>query len=453
MSNRFTRYWNLHKIPILLALLSAVFYYVFAYHLDRSDFIKLITLFAALFFICLRLVRFEKFNLKFLAIVGVIFRLLFIMAEPNLSQDFYRFVWDGHLVSQFVSPYLLSPDSLMQQGVQTIPNSEVLHNGMGELSAQHFSNYPPLNQLFFAIAALIGGQSLFASVLVMRLSIILFDLGILYFGRKLLKNLNRSPHLIFWYFLNPLVIIELTGNLHFEGVMLFFFVLALYLISTKKWLFSTVPYAFSIGIKLVPLMFLPLFWKQFGIKKSVIFYLLTGLITVSLFLPFFSPELVPNYSKTVGLWFSNFEFNAGIYNAIKYIAVQMDAKPWELIKTYGKITQVATIVVILLFSFFRSNEKLPVLVSSMMWVLTFYYFITPTVHPWYIIFLVVLSLFTEYRFPIIWSAAATLSYFAYSNADFQENLWLLAVEYISVLGFMVYEFVKLGKLKLIFRNN
>ena len=453
MSNPLIRYWKLHKIPILLALLSCIFYYVFAYQLIRTDFVKLITLFAALFFICLRLVRFEKWNLRFLAVWGVIFRLIFLMAEPNLSQDYFRFIWDGHLVSQFQNPYLLSPDALIEQSSQLIPNAELLHQNMGSLSAQHYSNYPPVNQLFFALAAFFGGQSIFNSILFMRLSIILADLGILYFGRKLLKNLNQSPHLIFWYFLNPLVIIELAGNLHFEGIMLFFFIWALYLISIKKWMVAALPYAFSICVKLVPLLFLPLFLKYFGIKKSTLFYTLIVMICILFFIPFYSSEFIGNYSDTVGLWFSNFEFNAGIYNLVKYTAVQLDAKPWELIKTYGTITQVLTVLVILALTFLRKNEKLPVLAGSMLWALSFYYYITPTVHPWYIIFPVLLCLFTEYRFPIIWSAASTLSYFAYSMADFQENMWLLTLEYFCVFGFMLYEIVKLGKLKLIFRNN
>ncbi len=32
-----------------------------------------------------------------------------------------------------------------------------------------------------------------------------------------------------------------------------------------------------------------------------------------------------------------------------------------------------------------------------------------------------------------------LSYFAYSQAGFQENLWLVAVEYVVVIGMMGYE--------------
>ena len=441
MPTRFITYWKLHQVSLLLALLSLAFYYTFAYHLERTDFIKLLTLFTALFFLCYKLIQFEKWNFKLLLSVGIIFRLVFLITEPQLSQDFYRFIWDGELVNHFMNPYLMVPNSLIEQADLAIVNAQELYNGMGSLSAKHFSNYPPLNQLLFAIATSFGGKTILGSVIAMRLIIIFADIGIVYFGRKLLKNINQSPHLIFWYFLNPLVIIELTGNLHFEGVMLFFFVWALYLLSIHKWQWAAVVYACSISVKLVPLLFLPLFLTHFKFKKSILFYAIVGLTTLLLFAPFYSSEFISNYSKTIGLWFSNFEFNAGLYNAIKQIAIQFDAKPWELIKTYGKITPIATIIAVFLFTFLRKNQKLPVLITSMLWVLTLYYFMSATVHPWYIIFLVLLTVFTKYRFALVWSAAIVLSYFAYSIADFKENLWLLAIEYIAVFTFLIYELV------------
>lgn len=441
MPNSFTTYCKLHKVALLLALLSLAFYYIFAYHLDRTDFIKLLFLFAAAFFICFKLIQFEKWNFKFLLIAGILFRLVFLFAEPNLSQDYFRFIWDGQLVSHFLNPYVQVPNTLIEQSDLVIANAIELHDGMGDLSASHFSNYPPLNQLIFALAALLGGKSILGSIVVMRLLIIGADLGILYFGRKLLKNINKSPHLIFWYFLNPLVLIELTGNLHFEGVMLFFFVWALYLLSVHKWQWAAVVYACSISIKLVPLMFLPLFLKHFNFRKSILFYVVVGATSLLLLAPFYSAEFIANYSKTIGLWFSNFQFNAGIYSAVKEVAIQFDAKPWELIKTYGRITPILTIIAVLLLTFLRKNQRLPILISSMLWVLTLYYFMSATVHPWYVIFLVVLALFTEYRFPIMWSAVIILSYFAYSVTDFKENGWLLAFEYISVYTFIIYEIV------------
>lgn len=430
-----------------MAFISLCFYYTFAYHLDRTDFPKLLALFAALFFLCYKLVQFEKWNFKFLLAIGILFRLVFLFVEPNLSQDFYRFIWDGQLVSNFINPYIEVPNNLITQDGLVIANAQELYNGMGGLSAKHFSNYPPLNQLIFGISAVLGGKSILATVITMRGFIILADIGILYFGRKLLKNLNRSPHLIFWYFLNPLVLVELTGNLHFEGVMLFFFVWSIYLLSVQKWQWAAVIMACSISVKLVPLLFLPLFLKHFRFKKSILFYLIIGITSFVLFAPFYSSEFITNYSKTIGLWFSNFEFNAGLYNGIKKIAIQFDVKPWELIKTYGKITPTITIVTVLLFTFLRKNEKLTVLLSSMLWVLTLYYLISATVHPWYVIFLVVLTAFTKYKFALIWSAAIVLSYFAYSIADFKENLWLIAIEYISVFAYIICEIVMLRNKK------
>lgn len=432
---------KLHKVSLILAFLSLVFYYTFAYYLQRTDFIKLLTLFVALFFFCFKLIQFEKLNFRFLLGIGIIFRLIFLCAEPNLSQDFYRFIWDGHLVSSGANPYLQSPDELMQNMVSMIPNAKALYEGMGSLSARHYSNYPPLNQLLFALAALIGGKSMFGSLVVMRSIIILGDIGIFYFGRKLLKKLNRSPHLIFWYFLNPLVIVELTGNLHFEGVMLFFFILSMFLLSIDKWKTAGVVMACSISIKLVPLLFLPLFFKYLGWKKSIIFYTIIGITSIVLFLPFNTPEFIDNYSKTLKLWFSNFEFNASIYNIAKKTAIHFNAKPWEFIKEYGKIIPLITIATVGLFTFLPKRYDLNRVIWSMMWVLTIYYFMSTTVHPWYGIFLVLLSVFTTYRYAIIWSAAIVLSYFAYSQSDFKENLWLLTIEYIAVYGFIIYEIV------------
>jgi hypothetical protein len=235
--------------------------------------------------------------------------------------------------------------------------------------------------------------------------------------------------------------------------MLFFFIWSIGLLFKKKWLLAAIVYALSISIKLVPLLFLPLFIKYFGAKKSILFYGVVGVTTVLLVLPFHSPDLADNYMQTIGLWFSNFEFNAGLYNAIKKVAVNFDAKPWELIKVYGKITPIMVIAAVAIFTFFRDNKKISTLLTSMLWVLSLYYFLSATVHPWYIIFLVLLSLFTEFRFPLVWSLVIVLSYWAYSNEGFKENYWLLFIEYFAVYGFLAYEIVRLHNKKLLFSNN
>jgi len=279
-------------------------------------------------------------------------------------------------------------------------------------------------------------------MIAMRLTVILADLGVLYFGRKLLQNLNKANHMAFWYFLNPLVIIELTGNLHFEGVMLFFFVWALYLISKNKWLWATPFYAISIMVKLMPILFLPIFIRYFGFKKSVVFYTLIILGCVALLLPFYSPVFIDNYAETVGLWFSNFEFNASIYNVVKKIGVTYyEAKPWELIDSYGSMLKKAVIVIVLLITFLRKNGKLEDVITSIVFALATYYFLSSTVHPWYVVFLLGFAIFTNYRFPLVWSCTIILSYYAYSNPDYKENLWLLAIEYILVIGFFIYEMI------------
>lgn len=453
MYKRVISYWNLHRIPILIAILSILLYWSFAYQLQRPDYIKLLTLYAALFFCCFKLIQFEKWNYRFLLAAGLMFRLVFLLAVPNLSQDYFRFLWDGGLLSQGINPYLFSPDQLMADPAFQMPNATELHQGMGELSARHYSNYPPFNQFFFYLGKILGGNSIIGGVIALRMLIIAGEIGVFFLGRKLLRRINRSPHLIAWYFLNPLVIIELTGNLHFEGLMLCFFMAALNLLSLGKHIGSAVFYALSVALKLIPLLVLPVFIRYPDWKKGVIYTSLVVLGTLLCFIPVYSPEFTSNYTATLGLWFSNFEFNAGIYNLVKGMAIEFGAKPWKLIKAYGNIIPYLIIGVILAFALLRKNNTLPRLMESVFWVVTIYYLLSPTVHPWYIIFPLLLCLFTDFRFPILWSAVVMLSYTAYATSENEEILWLLFIEYSLVIGFAIYEIISLKGLNLQMRKN
>ncbi|WP_439151378.1 mannosyltransferase [Winogradskyella sp.] len=446
-----TNLFKYHKTSFIFILMSSIMYLSFAYDLVRTDTFKLILLYLALFVFAYQLIKSTGFNFRLLVISAILFRLLFLFAIPNLSQDFYRFIWDGQMTIAGSNPYLTTPDYQMEMGLLlNFPNQIELYKGMGALSSSHFTNYPPLNQLCFAMATFLSGKSVLGSVVVLRSIIIAADIGTLYFGKKLLERLKLPSNRIFWYILNPFIIIELTGNLHFEGVMIFFLVWSLYLLHSGKWKWAAGLLACSISAKLIPLMFLPLYFWWFvkknnpleGIKKLTLFYTITLLTVVILFLPFFSMEFITNYSKTVGLWFGNFEFNASIYYIAREIGYAITG--YNEIAIIAKILPIISVLIILGFSFFKRNNSIPKLTTSILLAFTFYLFLSTTVHPWYIATLVVLCVFTNYRFPLVWSLMMILSYLSYisiGTSDKSENLWIIGLEYLIVFTAFIWEVI------------
>lgn len=446
--------YKYHKTPLLFILLSSLFYLSFAYDLVRTDIIKLLLLYISLVAFAFQIIKTIGFHYRLLVISAILFRLLFLFAIPNLSQDFYRFIWDGRLIFEGYNPYLYTPDYFITNGLFPVSQSQELYNGMGALSASHFTNYPPLNQLCFFIAALFSGKSILGSVTVLRLIIIAADIGTLYFGKKLLERLKLPSYRIFWYILNPFIIIELTGNLHFEGVMIFFLVWSLYLLHSGKWKWAAVVLACSISVKLIPLMFLPLFFwwfvkkenKLLGIKKLLLFYSIVGATTLLFFIPFFSMEFVSNYSKTVSLWFGDFEFNASIYYVAREIGFLITG--YNEIVIIGKVLPIVSLLIILGFSLFRQNNTIPKLTASILLAFTCYLFLSTTVHPWYIATVVILCVFTNYKFPLVWSVALILSYLAYSNSSNSENLWVIGLEYLIVFSAFIWEVLLIKRIEI-----
>jgi alpha-1,6-mannosyltransferase len=461
---------------IFVITFSVICYFLFAYFLDRTEFYIVSFLWFFLFGGFYLLLKDKNISFTTLVGVAVLFRLVFLFAIPNLSQDFYRFIWDGRMILNGFNPYLSLPETFIQQNLKPVADASRLYAAMGEMNGSHFTNYPPLNQLCFFIAAIFASKSIFGSVIVLRILIILADLGILYFGKKLLERLKLPINNIFWYILNPFIIIEMTGNLHFEPVMLFFLVWALYKLHLQKWIWAANLIACSVSIKLIPLLFLPLFiqwflpqnffvhkttklknslklnssetnWKTIynATRKLLLFYSIIITVNILLFLPFYSTKLLANYSNSVGLWFRNFEFNASFYYIFREIGYLF--RGYNEIAVIGKITPVLTILFLLYLSFFRKNKNEIQLITAMLFGLCFYYFTATTVHPWYLATPLILCIFTKYKFPIVWSLVIILTYQAYANNPWKENLWFVFVEYLVVFSFLTYEIYQQYKMK------
>jgi len=418
--------WKISN-PWLMSTLVAcsIIYYVFAYHLERSNFNLLLALYSGLFVGYILLIS-SDYKYKF--VLGLLFRMILVLQIPNLSQDFYRFIWDGRLVISSFNPYSFIPVDI----VDKVFDGQFFIVKMGDLSAHNHSNYPPFNQLIFAVGAFLSPKSLIGNVLVLRVLIILSDIGIYIFGRKILEFLNLEKEKIHYYFLNPLVIIELAGNLHFEGVMMFFLCLGFYFFYKTKYSFSAVFIALAILTKLIPLMLLPLFIKKIPLKKLIGFYAIIGIICIAAFLPFFDSNLVENYSKTVGLWFTNFEFNGSIYYLLREIGFWITG--YNMIAILGKITPVFIVFYVGYLAFTKSN-----FIENQYFTLMVYFFLSTTIHPWYLISMIFLGVFLNTKTIWIWSFTIIFSYAAYRLNHFQEKPIFLIFEYLPVFTIFYLE--------------
>jgi len=180
------------------------------------------------------------------------------------------------------------------------------------------------------------------------------------------------------------------------------------------------------------------------LKNLISFYGIIGIISVLLFTPFYSSDFIVNYTQTVALWFQKFEFNASLYYVAR--AIGYGFRGYNEIAIIGKYTALVVFLFVLAIAFFRNNKTSVQLITAMLLALSFYYFTASTVHPWYVATLLALSVFTNYKFPLVWSFVIILSYLGYvhiNSADKSENLWFIALEYTVVYGVFIWEiFIK-----------
>ncbi len=418
-------------------LLSLTGYIWIGYATVRSDFGQLVLLFGLLCAVYLVALYRKIFSVGFPLMLGMamLLRVSLLFMTPNLSDDYFRFIWDGLLFSHGYNPYLVIPSQFIHSAGSVPGITSSLYAELN--SANYFTVYPAVCELIFGLAAKVAGGSVLGNVIVIRFVILLAEAGTIFLLYRLSHKLSMSPDIVAIYAFNPLIIIELTGNLHLEAVMLLFLVLSIYLLILKKQIYAAISFGMAIGVKLLPLIFLPLLVKRLGATKSIIFYAIVTATLGALFLPFYSADLIPNFFSSLRLYFQTFEFNASLYYLFRWVGYQLTG--YNVIATLGVVLSAFTFLIIITLAVLEKNVTWLSLFQSMLLCLTAYLLLATTVHPWYIVPLVLISIFTSYRYPIVWSVLIILSYAAYRTMPYSENLWLVALEYVIVLSCMGYE--------------
>ena len=412
-------------------------FYLISYKLKRIDTIPLLFTFSSLFFLLWFWIR-NFSNLTSVFFIGIFCRLLFWNHIPELSQDFYRFIWDGNIQLLGINPYRYTPISLVD--LIEFPNAQLLYEKMGSLSNHHYSNYPPFSQYIFQVMAYFNKGNILHPLFVLRLIYLIGEL-VLFFGAKILLEKLKLPSInIAWYFLNPLVIVEGFGNLHSESLMITFSILSLLYCLKIKPIIGGFFMTLAVGTKLLPLLLVPLFLKYLGFQRFLLFSISLVVFSGILWIPFLNEEMIKNYIQTIQLWFTTFEFNGSIYNIVR--AVGYEVKGYNIIRQLGKITPYITIILVFVFSLFNSNRNHNRLFKSMLLLLSFYFFIATTVHPWYIINLILLGILTGYLYPILWSMTVFWSYSAYEFNIVEESIGYQLIAYILVYGCLAFEMIK-----------
>ena len=408
------------------------------YFTTRTDFTRLVLIYGLLFGLYLFICYGRSFKPGLKVIIGgaLLIRLSLIYMTPNLSDDYFRFIWDGLLVGGGVNPYLSTPADFLS-GALAVPG--ITPDLYTELNSPHYhSAYPPLAQFIFALSAKLGGANVMANIIWLRVCILLVEFGTIFLLDRLLRRFGRSPALVSLYAFNPLIIMELTGNLHFEAVMIFFLLLAVYLLVRERPLFSALSLGLAISAKLLPVIFLPLLVRRLGWLGSLKYFAVTGALVLLLFTPFLNGEAVSNYASSLALYFRVFEFNASVYNLIQWLGLQAGSDRILLIARI--LLPVITLLSIIAIALKEKGADWASLFPVMLLCLSVYLLFSTSLHPWNLTPLVMLAVFSRYRYILPWSLFIILAYAAYRTVPYTDNPWYIAVEYLAVAGWAAWEF-------------
>jgi hypothetical protein len=208
-------------------------------------------LYAGATVLALRSETFSRLALFTSFAVALAIQALLLFSRPTISDDMYRYVWDGRVQAQGISPYQYAPDA---PELQALRDKEVwpLINRRAAVTV-----YPPGAEMAFALLWRIGPDNVRWFQAAMATGGILA--GGLLLG--LLRVLRRSPARVLIYLWSPLLAFETAHAAHVDGLVLPLLVGAWWARVRERDSLVGLLLGLATAFKLYPILLLPALWR------------------------------------------------------------------------------------------------------------------------------------------------------------------------------------------------
>ena len=351
-------------------------------------------------------------GLGFLLLCSAAFRLTMLLHQPDLSDDVYRYVWDGKVATTGVSPYAFAPDDPQVSGLFPELRARVAHRELRTV-------YPPLAQAVFRVAASAPGAGVFAMKAILGAADLAIVALLFAFGGT---GARFGAAL---YAFHPLAVTESAGQGHLDSLGVALLLAALISLSRRRPVAAGLAFAGSVLAKYVPLAAaLPLARRggwQFAAAALVTGATVWGLAT---------RDAADRPIGALGDYATRWEFNSLLYPAVS-AAIESSHLP-EKAKTayirwkegreqrpwmqrvfpwfYTALFARAALALLLMLALVGIAAQVRETEAAVFASLGAFLLVSPTLHPWYLLWVLPFAAKRQEPAFLYLSCAAPLSY-------------------------------------------
>lgn len=351
---------------------------------------------------------------------SVVFRLLVLLTPPTLSDDMYRYIWEGRIQRAGFSPYQLTPEAPVLAGLR----DTAIYPHVNRPSA--VTIYPPGAQAFF-LAIQVGLPD---SVTGFRAVLVVADLFSILLVMGLLRRLDLDPGRAILYAWSPLTVFELSQSGHVDALMIPLVLLALWLRLQGRMAGAGLALGLATLVKLYPISLLPALARPREWRLPAAFA-----ATVALG---YLPHVLRVGGQVVGFlprYFGPWEdFNIGLRGVVEVVLAPLVARPREaaLLLCWGALAGCA------LYVYWRRAEA-PV-EQKAGWMAAAFLLLQPqSLHPWYVAWVIPFLCIRPVWGWVYFSGAVSLSYLKYVQEPPHLPGWVWAAEFLPLYGLLLLQ--------------